>query len=462
MKKILWFMMVLCAMSVQAQKMTVDKVVARVGNSAILYSEVEEAAADMAAQYKEAGRTSDRDLFYEALETLMERKLAYNQALIDSLVIDESTVANEAGELLGMQIEEAGGVRELERMHNMTVIYVFCIYLRTNSVAYDMQRNIYGKATITPGEVELFYAKIPADSVPTVPEQYMYAQITRFPANMKEAKEQVRENLMELRERVVNGNSRFETLARLYSEDQDTGAKGGELPPLELEHMDPAWQPEVEHLRPGQVSEVVETEYGLQIIQLVEKAGNKYHLRYIIRRPKYSVSDLAVAGRFLDSLATVIRADSITFEAAARKHSDDAATRQNGGIATNTELLQITQRGQASGAQMVFKFKREDFEYNIRDYLELSKLKPGEVSNAFTSRDLKGNELSKIVKLLEIFPTHDANLTDDYVMLEQAALDQKRDRVYREWLEQTIAATHVYVDPAYRDASKWRDKSWIR
>ncbi len=468
-KSLIMCVLVLCVGVVQAQKMTVDKVVARVGNSAILYSDVEEAERGLDEQYKAAGLTPERDLFYEALEGLMERKLAYNQALIDSLTIDESAAVAEAGEVLGARIAAAGGISNLEKEHNTTVYDIQkTIEQQMREMYYfdAMQYEVMGgsKVKITPGEVEMFFAKFPADSIPTIPEQYMYGQITRFPANMAQAKEAVRERLMGLRSQVMDGSSKFETLARLYSEDsgaEGTAIKGGLLPPFELEQMDPAWQVAVERLRPGQISEVVETEYGLQIIQLDGMEDGKYVLRYIPMRPKYSTEDLAVGARFLDSLARVIRADSISFEAAARKFSQDAASRENGGIATNTEYLQITQGGRAAGGQMMFKFKKDDFTYNVRDYIELSELKPGEVSDSFSARDLKGNELSKIVKLIEVFPTHEANMADDYLLLEQAAMNAKREEVYQKWLDDSIAHTYIYIDPAYRDQTKWKNRRWL-
>lgn len=471
MKKIILFALAaLAATTAGAQHLTVDRVVANVGNGTILYSEVEEAAKGLAEQYRAMGRTSQRDLFHEALEGLMERKLSYYQALVDSLTIDESAVLSQAGDMLKAQIAEAGGVRELEQQQNMTIFDIqkgLEQRTRESDFADQMHYEAMGgaKVQVTPGEVELFFRKFPKDSIPTVPEQYMYGQITRFPASMKEAKERVREQLMGMRADVIGGKSKFETLARLYSEDtgaNGTASAGGELPPLELESMDPAWQAAVERLRPGQISEVVETEYGLQIIQLIEGDGKTYRLRYIPMRPKYSTVEMTVGTEFLDSLARVIRADSITFEEAARLYSDDAASRQNGGIATNTEMLQLMQGGRASGGQMVFKFRKEDFEYNIRDFRELSALKVGEVSNAYTTRDLHGNDLSKIVKLLAVYPTHEANLAEDYLALEQAALAAKQKQNYDRWLNKTIDATYVRIDPAYRDPAKWQNKRWLK
>lgn len=451
---------------VWAQKMTVDKVVAKVGNSSILYSEVVEAAEGLAENYRNAGMTSDRDLFYEAMEGLMERKLAYSQALIDSLTIDESMVVNNAADMLRAQTNEAGGIRELEKKNNMIFYDIrkdLEQQIREMAYAEAMQYDVMSpdKLKITPGEVELFFARFPADSIPTIPEQYMYAQITRFPATMKEAKERVREQLMAMREQVINGGSRFETLARLYSEDAGTALKGGELPPLTLEQMDVAFRNAVERLRPGQISEVVETETGQQIIQLTDKEGDTYRMRYIVLRPRYSDEELGAGALFLDSLAREIRAGSITFEDAARRYSDDAATRQNGGIATNVELLSLTQF-QPSGTQMQFKFKKDDFQYNVRDYRELSSLKVGEVSDSFSTEDLKGNRMSKIVKLLAVYPTHEANLADDYLLLEEAALDAKREKAYFDWLDRTIDATNVYIAPEFRDPAKWKNKRWLK
>ena len=331
-----------CAGTVSAQeRYTVDKVVAVVGNSAIKYSELVEARNVLVEERRKQGYTSDRDPMNEALEGLLVQKLLYNQALIDSVQINLDAVSSEVEARLAMMTEEAGSTAALEAEMGMPYYEIrqdFKGKYEEMYYAQAMRSDVISKVKITPGEVEMFYRELDRDSLPIVPEQYVYAQIVRYPTSSKEAKQRVREELLDMRERVING-TRFDLLARMYSVDPGTAMQGGEME-MSLNQFVQPFADALEKLQPGQISEVVETEYGFHIIQLVEKNGDRYRCRHILLRPVYTPDELAEGGRFLDSLANEIRGGAITFEDAAMKYSDDKYSRQNGGIVTNHELLE--------------------------------------------------------------------------------------------------------------------------
>lgn len=446
------------------EKLSVDKIVANVGNSAILYSEVVETAQQLTEMYLQEGHTSDRDPFYEALELLLEQKLAYNQAQIDSLTIDESMVSSYVDDMVRAQVEQVGTVKELENMHHMTIYDLrkdLSNRVRVTLFKQTMERNVKGNIKITPGEVESFYKSLPADSIPIVPEQYVYAHIVRFPAKMEQAKQRVRETLLDMREQVINGTANFETLARLYSID-GSAAQGGELPPFTKNQMIEPFATAAAKLKPGQVSEVVETENGFHIIQMIDKMGDRYHVRHILMQPQYTRDELVEGSIFLDSLANVIREGKITFEKAALQNSEDATTRMNGGIVNNIDLLQALRPGQVNASETSFKFKREDFGNNTQDYNVIRTMNEGDISDSFYAHDLRGNALSKIIKLVKVYPTHPANLQDDYLELEAYALMDKQNKEYQKWLKKTIDATFIRIDPAYRKPEMFVNKMWIK
>jgi peptidyl-prolyl cis-trans isomerase SurA len=166
----------------------------------------------------------------------------------------------------------------------------------------------------------------------------------------------------------------------------------------------------------------------------------------------------------LDSIANLIRLDSLSFEDAALRFSDDATSKHNGGIVSNSDIL--ARMGVYDGARMTAtRFLKEDFSAqggkSLDDYAALMRLKVGEVSNSFQTTDLMGNEMSKIVKLVEIIPVHTASLEDDYIRLEEMALKQKQDKIYRDWLNDKIMSMYVYIDPAYR-SDTFENKNWIK
>ena len=194
----------------------------RVGGSSILWSEVDEYAGELVEQRRQQGYTSDRDPHDEALEQLLMQKLLFNQALIDSVDVSYSGIAQRVEAHLQALIDDAGSIAALETKQHMPIFNVReMLRQRYEEQAYAqaMQSSVVGKIKVIPGEVERYYKKTDPDSLPTIPEQYVYAQITRFPASIKEAKQRTKERLLDMRERIIKGQTRFDIMARMYSMD---------------------------------------------------------------------------------------------------------------------------------------------------------------------------------------------------------------------------------------------------
>lgn len=450
----------------QRRQVMLDKVVAVVGGSSILYSEVKEYAEAIVAQQRQMGYTSEREPMHEALETLLQQKLLYNQALLDSVEINSGEVTKSVENYLQSLIQECGGIQELETREHMP-IFNYREMLRTRyeeqAYAQALQQQIVSKVSIVPGEVERFYRDIDKDSLPMIGEQYVYAQITKFPASMKEAKQRTKERLLDMRERIVTGQTKFSVLARMYSVD-GSAMYGGEMQPAPSSIYVRPFAEALEKLKPGQISEIIETEFGFHIIELIDKKGDLYHCRHILLRPTYTRDELMQPAHQLDSIARLIRLDSLSFSDAALRFSDDASSKMNGGIVSNHDIL--ARQGIYDGARLTTtRFLKEDFGLDggkaLEDYSALMRLKVGEVSDSFQTTDLMGNQMSKIVKLVEIIPPHTASLKEDYVRLEEIALNQKRENYFREWLNKKIESMYIYIDPEYR---KWEfeNKKWIK
>ena len=450
----------------ERRQVMLDRVVAVVGGSSVLHSEVVEYAEALVTQRRQMGYTSDRDPMNEALETLLEQKLLYNQALIDSVEINNADIAARIESYLQMLIEEAGGIAELEAKEHMP-IFTYREMLRTRyeeqAYAQAMKMNVVSKVTIVPGEVEQYYERIDKDSLPIIGEQYVYAQITKFPSSLKDAQQRTKERLLDMRERVIKGETKFSVLARMYSLD-GSAIYGGEMEPGPSSMYVRPFAEALEKLKPGQVSEIVETEFGFHIIELIDKKGENYHCRHILLRPSFTRDELMQPAHELDSIAHLIRLDSLKFEDAALRFSDDASSRNNGGIVSNHDIL--TRQGVYDGARLTAtRFLKEDFGQmsgkSLEDYNALMRLKVGEVSNSFQTTDLNGNQLSKIVKLVQVIPPHTASLTDDYIRIEEMALEDKQNKVYKKWLNSKIDGMYIYIDPAYR-SDEFEYDGWIK
>lgn len=449
----------------QKRQVMLDKVVAVVGGSAILYSDVENYASLLVEQRRAQGYTSDRDPMNEALEALMKQKLLYSQALIDSVEM-MGDVPSYVEQQIQAMIAEAGSIAALEARQHMP-IYAFRDILTQRiteqEYANSMQNTVINDVTVTPGEVERYFKSLKEEELPLVPKQYMYAQIVRYPASKDVAKQRARERLLEMRERIITGKSSMPVLARLYSADPGSAMRGGELSYGPLSQWQPSFAEAAGELKPGQLSEIVETEFGLHIIELMEEPKNgNYRLRHILVKPTYTADELLEPTRMLDSIADLIRADSITFEDAAREFSEDPLTKMNGGLVSNHDLLSSN----PSYSNVKFtatKFREEDFGEgrSLKDYVAISHMEVGEVSNAYAAEDLNGNELSKIVKLLDVIPSHPASLNEDYLTIEEMALENKKAKVFEAWLKDKIDGLYVYIDPEFRNG-EFEFKNWVK
>ena len=446
------------------RQVVLDRVVAVVGGSSILYSEVSQMAQQLVEQRRAQGYTSDRDPMNEGLEELMKQKLLYNQALIDSVVVGaDGNIEAQVESMLQQMIAEAGSVKDLEIREHMPLFNYRDIMrqqVKEQYYAQEMRMDIVKNVVVTPGEVERYYNQLTEEEKPLVPEQFVYAHIVRFPASQEEAKRRTRERLLDMRERIISGKSSMAVLARTYSQDPGSAMKGGEYPPGPLTNLTAPFAEALAKLKPGQISEVVESMYGFHIIELIDEPKNgMYHYRHILLKPVYTVEEENEPLKFLDSLSTVIKADSITFEAAAMEFSQDDLTKMNGGLVTNHDLLI---RFNANNVKYTAtKFRREDFSDKQQDYMNLIRMKEGDVSSAFVTTDINGNVISKIVKMLRIIPTHSASMEEDYVTIEEMALTEKKNGVFDKWMREKIDGLYVHIDPDFREGEFEYD-NWVK
>ena len=385
--------------------------------------------------------------------------------MIDSIDVNTGDIVQRVEMRVQQMSDEAGSVLELERKSHMPIYHIRELIRRQmeeQAYATAMQQDVISKVKVVPGEVETFYKGTTKEDLPIIAEQYVYAHITKYPKGMDAAKRRTRERLLDMRERIVTGKAQFATLARMYSID-GAAIRGGELEPTPLSGWVKPFADAVEELKPGQVSEVVETQFGLHIVQLIDKRGNLYHCRHIVLRPTFTTDEIVTPLLELDSLANLIRKDSLTFEAAALAHSDDKHSKQNGGIVTNHDLLE---HYSAFDAKLTAtKFLKEDFGIgggkSIDDYNAIRYMNKGDISTAFRTTDMNGNEMCKIIKLVDIIPSHIASLDEDYLRLEQIALEDKQQKTLEKWLNEKINAMYIYISPEFRDG-EFLNKNWVK
>ncbi len=441
--------LITAAWSLRAQKYDglIDKTVALVGNSMIQLSQVEGEVQMMQFQ----GYVSDRNLRCEVLENMMVSKLFYTQAQLDSLSVNPDMVDASLNERVNNILSQLGGEEEVEKyfgkpLHRLRQEWREAFV--EQNLAQEMQQEVAGKITeVTPKDVEQFYRRVPKDSLPVIPTQYQYSQIVLYP-NTERAKLAVRERLLEFRQRILDGE-KFSLLATLYSEDPGSAMRGGELGMASKSIFWPAFSDAAMSLKEGQVSPIVETPDGFHLIQLIKKDGDMFNARHILIKPKYTIEDRDSAFIRLDSIRTVVAADSITFQQAARMFSEDPKSRTNGGLVADP----------MSGAPFFEVDRLKPADYNV-----LKNMKEGEISEPFESVDdegRSGNTIYKIIRLEKIRPSHQATVEEDFNVLLDIATNQKRIKAIEDFIKDKQETTYIVIDPMFQNCDFRRD-GWIK
>lgn len=431
-----------------AQNNVAEEVAWVVGDQPIWKSEIEEA-------YQQSRYDSEPikgDPYCVIPEQLAIEKLFLHQADLDTVEIQDAMVAQQVDAQLNFYIANLGSKEKVEQYFHKTMPQMreqLMEMSRNRSRIQEVQRNLTEDVKATPSEVQRYYNQLPPDSIPFVPLQ-VEVQILMFqPQIPREEIEDVKARLRDFTDRVNRGESDFSTLAILYSEDEGSRSRGGELGFMGRGQLVPEFAAVAFNLNdPKKVSKIVETEFGYHIIQLIEKRGDRINARHILLRPKVSTKDLEDASHRLDSLRTdIVVNNKFTFEEAVGYISQDKDTKNNRGMMVNQE----------SGST---RFQMSELPQEVAK--QVAALQPGEISHPFIMVDPKLNRnVVAIVKLANRIEGHRANLADDYQMIKDMYEDSERARIIAEWIDKKIADTYTRVEDGWRNCD-FVHKGWIK
>ena len=418
----------------QEEEHIIDQVVAVVGKNIILESDVE----NQYLQYKiQGGITgSASEIRCRLIEDLLYQKLMVAQAEFDSVVVDPSQVSGELDRRISTFINQFGSQEKMENYYGKTLVEIkeelFTI-IEEQLLAQRVQQEIVMNVTVTPSEIRNYYRSIPEDSIPLIKTEYIIAQIVKTPPVNIEEKLRVKEQLLDLRERILEGES-FSTMAILYSEDPGSAKKGGELGFYGRGQLYPEFEAIAFKLKEGEISNVVETEAGYHILQLIERKGDFVNVRHILLIPKVSPYDLLKARNELDSVALLIRADSISFEDGVEQFSD-AEDKNSGGLLINPYSMGTT-------------FEAEQLDPQVSFTIE--KMKIGELSNPVPMKTEDQKDAYRLLLLKEKSKPHRANMREDYSRIQEWAMQDKQMKTIDTWINEKAKETYVRIIESYR------------
>lgn len=422
-----------CVSTTYAQQQVIDKIVAVVGKNIIMQSDIEEQYMQFRLQGGIKGSASS--IRCEILEDQLFQKLMLNQAELDSIEVTDSQVEQELDYRIRYFLSQLGSQEKVEKYFNKTMNEIkdeLRENIKNQKLIEDVQRNIVEGLSATPSDVREFFNSIPSDSIPMVSAQYEIAQLVKRPPITLDEKLEVKDRLYDLRSRILKGE-RFSTLALLYSEDPGSAKKGGELGFHGRGEFAPEFEAAAFALKDGEISEVVETEYGFHIIQMIERRGDYVNVRHILLTVKVSPEALQQAYMELDTIANLIRNDSITFDEAVRKYSDED-DKVNGGYLVNPN----------NGSTM---FAAEELDQQVS--VVVNRLQVGEVSSPVPMKTKNDKDAYRLLIIKRKTTPHKANLQDDYALIQQWTMQKLRQDAINKWIEAKSNKAYVKISDDY-------------
>lgn len=423
-----------------------EEVVWMIGDQPIWRSEVESSLLEMRQEnYSIIG-----DPYCFVPEQIALERIYLHQADLDTIEVSPTQIGAEVDSRINEWIAQAGSREQLELYMHKSIPEIRQLLTENMTNNYrvgQVQQKLVSKVKLTPSQVRRYFDKLPSDSIPFVPTQVEVEIITLNPVIPQQEIDDIKERLRGFAERVNSGTDQFSTLAVLYSED-GSSAYGGEIGFRTKAGLVPEYAEVAFALKdPLKASQVVETEYGYHIIQLIEKRGDRVNTRHILLKPKVATAELEKARLRLDSIRADIINEEFTFEEAAGVLSQDKDTRNNHGLMTNEN----TGTSYFEMSQLPTEIARA-----------VANLQPGQISTAFVMKNPKNaSDIVCIAKLKSRTDAHRANMSDDYQLIRDMAMNAERERILTDWIDKKIAATYIRIEQGWSDCPDWRH-NWLK
>ena len=413
------------------EEVVIDKIISKVDDYIILKSDLEKAYLD----YLSRGEFRGSNAKCQILEQLIVNKMLVAKSEIDSIEVSDAEVQNNLSRRMDYILSQVGSPSDIEKQYGKTIEQIeqeLFDDIKEQMIIQRMQQEITSALKVSPAEVRKFYNKIPQDSLPYFSTEVTVGQIVKEPTAGKKQKDKVLRLMYEIKGRILQGES-FEDLARQYSEDPGSAARGGELPFYKRGDLAPEFEATAMTLNEGELSDPIETQFGYHLIELQQRRGNTFKTRHILVTPKPSEEDILKTEKYLDSLRTAILLDSIDFQTAAKEYSDDKNTSSNGGFFLDP-----------NGSNRVSVEQLDPTIFFTLDTMQIGNITRPEL---FTQPD--GSNAYRILYYKNRVAPHQANLKDDYQKIATAALNDKRNRILSEWFEDARDKVYIEIDPEF-------------
>jgi len=415
----------------QDNEVVIDKIVAKVDNYIILKSELERSYLDFLSR----GELRGSNAKCQILQQLVVNKMLVAQSEIDSIYVEDAEVNANLDRRMTIMSQQFGGEDAIEKAYGKSLDQIRAdIFesIKEQLTIQRMQSELTASMKVTPAEVKKFFKSIPSDSLPYFSTEVSIAQIVMEAKPGKVQKDKVRNLMLDIRSQLESGIS-FDVLAKKYSQDPGSAPLGGQLGFYSRGELAPEYEAAALSMKPGEVSMPVETQFGFHLIELQEKRGNTFKTRHILITPQPNQDDYKLTENFLDSIRTRIMLDSVTFQAAAKEHSDDQVTSSAGGFFQDeTGALRVA---------------AEQLDPNI--FFTIDTMKIGNITKPMRFQNQEGSYAYRIIYYKDRVAPHQANLDVDYQKIASTALTQKKNKVISQWFDKARGNVYIEIDPEY-------------
>jgi peptidyl-prolyl cis-trans isomerase SurA len=394
--------------------------------------------------YLSQGNYAKPEIKCSILEKMVVNKLLLHHAIIDSLEVTDQQVEDGMERRFRYYIEQFGSVEKFEEFYGKSVLdwrEELRPIFRENLLTQAMQDKVQSQISVAPADVKTFFNEISKDSLPLINAEIEYQQILKNVPYSEAAKKECRDKLESYRKRILSGESDFGTLAVLYSTDKVSARNNGELGFVNRGDLVPEFEAAAFKLQKNEVSPIVETKFGLHIIQLIERRGNQINVRHILLRPTITENDNKQTIALLDSIVDLIKKDSLSFSEAAQKFSEDEESHFSGGNVINPQTG--TTRWEIDEMDRIV--------FQIVDQINI-----GDITAVMPHQTAQGKLSYRIIKLKERTKPHVLNMNDDYQRLQNLALAKNQEIALHEWVKKKKPGTFIQVNTPLNNCPEFK------
>ena len=417
------------------QKIKLDGVATVIGKNIVLDSEIEAYKLQLLQQSEGKQEISTCDM----LEQIMDRKLLSHHAVVDSIVATDAEVSSRVDRKISMLLQDLGSEERLIKFYGFNDMADFrkdFLGVEREAVLIErMQQKLTEKVDVTPDDVRNYYKSLEdKGNLPEFGAEIELAQIVLYAKPSNKEINRVLDKLKEIKQEVANGES-FTMKTILYSEDPGVTSNKGFYTITKESGFVKEFKEAAFSMDEGEMSDPFVSDFGYHILEVEKIRGKQRDVRHLLMRPVVEDTEKGKTKDSLNQIRKDILTYKLTFEEAVRKYSEDLETKSNDGLLVNPQTSDT-------------KFELTGMDPTL--YARISDLKQGDITDVFFDETREGEQMYKIMYIKKKVPAHTADINEDYVKIQNLALQKKQQETIDKWAKDILKDTYIKINEGYK------------